>query len=321
MALRRTESLGRLLATPTPLSAESLAIMGFGPEAPGRVVRVARSLRFKGPPHLVQLLGARYAAECAGSELRRFRLLYLVFTLLVFGTGLLLAVAGQAPGLAVSVGTSAAAIIALVLRPAWGEGVALAATALLILGLDTRQTVLISECGGCPDLITLLGVMPFLHCAMLSPRLVYAAPMLAAHAGYAAYLFLTAAPDAGGAKAVVMAVCVLLTGAHLYVAEHGRRERTLLTWRLEQAVADRDAALTEEQKYARSLDQEMRRFESAVSYICHELRNPLHGLLGALDALADGAATTIVSGVLCCVSRVSQACEASQCTCIPFCFR
>jgi signal transduction histidine kinase len=39
-----------------------------------------------------------------------------------------------------------------------------------------------------------------------------------------------------------------------------------------------------------------------VSYICHELRNPLHGLLGALEALTEGA-LSLVSRFNCCVPR------------------
>ena len=183
----------------------------------------------------------------------------------MFGAGLLMSDSGPRviASLSVSVGSSCVAFLSLLLRPGWGEGVAVVAAAALIVGLDMRQSVLMSACGGCPDLITLLGVMPFLHCAMLAPRLVCAAPMLAAHAGYAAYLFLTAAPAEGAEKTVVMALCALLTCGHLYVAEHGRRERVLLGWRLERALEQRAETLAEEHKLSRELEAEMHRFESA----------------------------------------------------------
>jgi hypothetical protein len=98
---------------------------------------------------------------------------------------------------------------------------------------------------------------------MLAPRLVCAAPMLAAQAGYGAFLMMTAAPMDALAKTVVMAVCALLTCGHLYVSEHGRRERVLLGWRLERGLADCAAARAAEQKHAVALDDEVHRFESA----------------------------------------------------------
>ncbi len=236
-------------------------------------VTLTRALTFRGGrPDLTRALDTRHSAVARG-ELRHVRLLYLVFTMLVFGAGLLMSLSDSGPrviaSLSVSVGSSCVAFLSLLLRPGWGEGVAVVAAAALIVGLDMRQSVLMSACGGCPDLITLLGVMPFLHCAMLAPRLVCAAPMLAAHAGYAAYLFLTAAPAEGAEKTVVMALCALLTCGHLYVAEHGRRERVLLGWRLERALEQRAETLAEEHKLSRELEAEMHRFESAGMCCAH----------------------------------------------------
>jgi hypothetical protein len=42
----------------------------------------------------------------------------------------------------------------------------------------------------------------------------------------------------GSAKEFVMALGVLLAAAQLYLWERGRRERVLLTWRLQRALAD-----------------------------------------------------------------------------------
>ena len=238
-------------------------------------VTLTRALTFRGGrPDLTRALDTRHSAVARG-ELRHVRLLYLVFTMLVFGAGLLMSDSGPRviASLSVSVGSSCVAFLSLLLRPGWGEGVAVVAAAALIVGLDMRQSVLMSACGGCPDLITLLGVMPFLHCAMLAPRLVCAAPMLAAHAGYAAYLFLTAAPAEGAEKTVVMALCALLTCGHLYVSEHGRRERVLLGWRLERGLADCAAARAAEQKHAVALDDEVHRFESAGGCRLHRARS------------------------------------------------
>ena len=39
---------------------------------------------------------------------------------------------------------------------------------------------------------------------------------------------------------------------------------------------------------AKDAEASRKGFQQAVSYICHEIRNPLHGLLGALENLADG---------------------------------
>ena len=246
-----------------------------GAAADVRVARWSCSPSYAGgPAGIARLLDARYAAA-AGAELRGLRVFYLLFTLAVSSATLLLgAGAGTAPSSSwVCAMTSCVALLALLLLPRWSEGVAVVAAAALIVGLDMRHSVLVSACGGCPDLITLLGVMPFLHCAMLAPRLVCAAPMLAAQAGYGAFLMMTSAPMDALAKTVVMAVCALLTCGHLYVSEHGRRERVLLGWRLERGLADCAAARAAEQKHAVALDDEVHRFESAGGCRLHRARS------------------------------------------------
>jgi hypothetical protein len=79
----------------------------------------------------------------------------------------------------------------------------------------------------------------------------------------------------------------------------------ILQWRLELAHDERSTALALAQQQAATLDTEMHRFEGAVAYICHELRNPLHGLLGALEALREGA-----------LSLVSVRARAHVCLCV-----
>ena len=86
----------------------------------------------------------------------------------------------------------------------------------------------------------------------------------------------------------------MYTRSRCGTAEFGRKYRVLLVWHLEHANADRAAALQAEELHATQLDREMGRFEAAVSYICHELRNPLHGVFGTLDALADGAMSRVM---------------------------
>ena len=277
----------------------------------GPLVTVSWRLRYAGPRRMTTVLEARYRAT-VGAELRATRLLYCVFVVLVFGTGLVMVGSDQVASLLVSVLTALVCGGALAARPGWAEGVTWLATSLLVIGLDLRQTVLMSECGGCPDLITLLGVMPFLHCANLSPCFARILPVLVAHAGYAGYLFLSSAPTHGGAKTAVMTVCVLLTCVHLYVAERTRRDRVLLSWRLERAIVDRTALATQ-REHARALEAEMSRFEAAVAYICHELRNPVHGLLGAIDWLLGDAGTLslVRERRACCTKCCTPCCNLS----------
>jgi hypothetical protein len=207
------------------------------------LTRVSTGLAFRGPT--AYALEASYT-RVAGAELRNIRLSYVVFTLLVFGTSLVAtdatqaraggrgmsvyaimnclragaARAAQAPGIVISTATSLTAVVALLIArrpprwaarlPAWAEeGVSLAAASLLIVGLDVRQAGLQAECGECPDLITLLGAMPFLHCAMLAPRLKHIAPVLCGHAGFASYLFLSMTPSHGPMKTAVMLLCAV----------------------------------------------------------------------------------------------------------------
>lgn len=252
---------------PYAAPAAGSADVGSARAAQGRMPTVAPGLclRFGGPA-LARQLDARYAAASC-SELHVSRLVFLVFAIVAYGTGLVIADrAPTTPGLAVSLVTSFVSALLLYFRPAYGDGVAAVATTVLILGLDMQHSVLVPASDG-PDLATTVGVMPFVFCAMLSPRVVRALPILFAHTGYAAYLLLIQAPADAGAKALVTTLCTLLTCGHLWVTQRGRMERAgrraLLGYRLEQAVTDREVALAEGQKYAHTLDHEIHRFESA----------------------------------------------------------
>ena len=68
------------------------------------------------------------------------------------------------------------------------------------------------------------------------------------------------------------------------MSERGMKRRVLMAWRLERERAPSEDA----NERAEKSGSDLRHYEAAISYICHELRNPLHGIRGSLDALIAG---------------------------------
>jgi hypothetical protein len=81
------------------------------------------------------------------------------------------------------------------------------------------------SCGGCQDVLTIVGVMPFVTCVVLAPHLACIAPVLCAHVAYAAYLFVASAATQSAnwpLKMVAMSLCALTTCLMLYSGSHAR---------------------------------------------------------------------------------------------------
>jgi signal transduction histidine kinase len=242
-------------------------------------------------------LERRYSVA-ARAELHFIRMTYMALGISTCVLGFCASEGAQALSFGVMAGVASTLVWAYnAASPARAEKIAFGIAVLLIVALAARQTMLMAECGGCPDLVTFVGVMPFVHTAVISPRCVTFAPVLVAHAVYAAKLLLTSAATNAVGKAATMVLCVLIALGHLYVSELARMERVLGSWRLERAMAERAVA----QAHAASKDMELIIQRGALrqqtiereagmrarflKWVCHEIRNPITGVVGSLDVL------------------------------------
>ena len=287
-----------------PAVARSLAfvVRGGAPSGP----KAARALSVE--------LERRYDAA-VGAELRGPRLLFLAVTTIIYAFGIWVGDPGIFWYHAVSLGASVGGGVALwAAAPAWSETVAPLAVLGQLVGLDLKYTGVAAR-EDLRDASILLGVLPFIFVAALAPRLTRVAPMLVAHAAYAAYILVVASAPMGPSVAALTVSIVVWTAMYRWLTERWARQRVILQWRLELAHEERSTALALAQQQAATLDTEMHRFEGAVAYICHELRNPLHGLLGALEALREGALSLVSVRTRTCV------CVSCVCVCALVCVR
>ena len=140
--------------------------------------------------------------------------------------------------------------------------------------------------------------MPFIHTAVLSPMCIRFIPVLILHAAVASCLLLTSSAASGAAvKTATVLLCTALTAAHLYMSERARRRRVLDAWRLERATA----ACLEVQGRAAAAElalvvqgSALRRAAAEgqaatrvrlLKWVCHEIRNPITGVIGSLEML------------------------------------
>ena len=277
------------------------------PPTPDDTEQLTWFLAFDGPQHTVT---AELAARTT-SALKGVRLAWLVVWLAVALIALLTSPASVQPSYAWSVGVTVCMIVALLLRPAWGASVSTVTASLLIAALDSRLTTELlapgSSVAADEEIMSPLAFMPVVHTALLTPswipmvrarsppsrrccvscvtlpaapRARAQVPILLAHAAYAGVL-LSRYAEAGTAKAVTAAFCACFALGNVYLTERWGKQRVLTAWRLERArflFAERAEATAGELKH----------FEVTVCYIGHELRNPLHGISGALEELIAG---------------------------------
>ena len=162
------------------LDVGAVPVQGAAAAAGATTCRIARrTLRYQGPVHMTVQLDARYRASIGG-ELRAVRTLYFVLSIALSAFGLTGGDSAQLLSYATVGSVGVACLLALRLRPAAAEAVSLAAAALMTVALDIRERALMPSCGGCKDVMTIVGVIPFVTCVVLAPHLAYIAPVLCA---------------------------------------------------------------------------------------------------------------------------------------------
>ena len=259
-------------------------------------VRLTWLLQFDSTsPAAALALSTRVSA--ADASQRGVRIAYLTFWILVALLGAFSSTGDVRVCFALSAGGALVAVFALTVAPRAATALSSVAASLFIALLGARYAFLLrSPCGDggtghLSDFLSPLAFMPVVHTALLRPRVAHMLPVLAAHVAHATLLFTTLSPSAYDAAASTAAVvlCACFAFGNMYVAERELKQRVLVEWRLEDESRRREAAT----KIADAARDDLKHFESAEAYICHELRNALHGIRGILDALISGRTSAV----------------------------
>ena len=153
-------------------------------------------------------------------------------------------------------------------------------TTVLFVMFDVSNLYYSPEAFGTVSTCLLSVGLPFMISSLLAPPAILFAPILFGHAVCIAYGASGAAPDGASASAIMLMLCVFVA-VQSYFQERRMRLVFILSLREKGARAAETASAAREAEGCRL-------FEKSFGYICHELRNPLHGIRGSLGLLVAG---------------------------------